>query len=67
MFGVFLAGLAGFAWAVSRTSGYHFGATFLTVVAVYALVLLTYACSRRIAQSLRVARAQSSSDGNRRG
>jgi hypothetical protein len=66
MFGSFLAGLAGFAWAASRMSGYPFGATFLAVVAVYALVLLTYACSRRIAQRLRGARAQRSSDVDRR-
>jgi len=65
MFGAFLAGLAGFAWAISCTAGYHFGTTLIAVFSVYAAILLAYACWRRIVQRLRVARARKASEANR--
>ncbi len=52
--------LAGFAWAVSVGRGYHFGLTLLIIVAMYALVLLTYACYRRTARKLGTARVKKS-------
>ncbi|HUE20149.1 MAG TPA: hypothetical protein VMQ86_00615 [Bryobacteraceae bacterium] len=58
----FLGGLAVFAWVISDMGGYHFGPTLLAVVDIYVMVLLMYACFRRITQKVRVARAQKSLD-----
>jgi hypothetical protein len=62
MFGAFIGGLAGFSGAISSAAGYHFGTTFLAVVSGYAVLLMAYVGSRRIAQKLRVARARQSSE-----
>ena len=39
MFGAFLAGMAGFAWVISSTAGYHFRTTLIAVFNVYAVIL----------------------------
>lgn len=55
---VFLAGLAGLAWVVSASGGYHFGFTLLVVVGAYVALLLAYVCYRWAAQKVRVARVK---------
>lgn len=53
---VFLGGgLAGSKWAVSTTTGYHFGFVLLAFVSAYVALLVTYACYRRTIQRFRSA------------
>lgn len=62
----FLAGLAGFAWAISWVAGGRFWTTFGGVVAAYIVLLTTYVCWRRVAQKIRLVRARRFSQTNAR-
>ena len=55
---IFLAGLAGIAWIASTVSGYRFGSAFTGVIAGYILLLVTYACWRRAAVTIRGRRSE---------
>jgi hypothetical protein len=61
---VCLGGLAGLAWVVSASGGYHFGSTLLIVVGAYVAFLLTYACYRRVAQRFKSASGKKSRNAN---
>jgi len=53
-----LCGLAAFAWMISAANDWRFGPTLLALVTGYIMILLLYACCRRIAQAVRVARSR---------
>jgi len=62
-----VAALAAFAWVVSMIGGYRFGASLLVTFGAYMVILLAYACPRRIVQKMRIARAGKSPEVNRHG
>jgi hypothetical protein len=61
---VCLGGLAGFAWVVSASGGYHFGSTLLIVIGTYVALLMTYSCYRRVAQEFKSTSGKKSHDAN---
>jgi len=63
----YFAGLAAFAWVVSTMRCCRFGAGLLGAFGAYAVILLAYACSRRVVQKIHIARARNPHEVNRRG
>jgi hypothetical protein len=57
--------LAALAWVVSAMGGYRYGASLLATVGGYVVILLAYACSRRIVQKIRSARVRKLHEVNR--